>query len=194
MAYATLAELKEYAGIDTSGVDDTLLTDLLDRAKGIIDRYTGRTFEAASDTTRYFDAMRDVKGRRLLLDEDLCAITTLTNGDAAVITSFDYVTEPRNRAPWFAITLKSGSSVLWTYTDDYENAISISGKWAYSVTPPTEIKGTCIRLAHYLYHQKDNAGELDRAVIAGNATILPVQIPADIKMVLEPYRKMYAWQ
>lgn len=189
MAYITTAELKEYLGIDGAG-DDSLLDGIIDNAKGIIDRYCNRTFEATADTTRYFDAIYDVDGQYLVLDGDLSAITTLTNGDGAVLTTASYVTEPRNTTPYHRVRLKSASGKAWTYTTDHEGAISIAGKWSYSVTPPDDIVHVCTRLAGYIYHQKDNAGELDRAVIAGNATILPVQLPGDIRLMLAPYRKV----
>jgi len=45
MSYASLANLKSYLGIATTATgDDALLADLLTRAEGIIDAYTGRSF------------------------------------------------------------------------------------------------------------------------------------------------------
>ncbi|GIV82782.1 MAG: hypothetical protein KatS3mg051_2136 [Anaerolineae bacterium] len=192
MAYATLAELKAYLGI-TGTTDDMLLTDLLVRSQAIIDAATQRTFEATADSTRYLDAVEDVDGRVLWLDRvgDLAQITSITNGDGSSVASSEYVTEPRNQAPYYAIQLKASSSVAWTYSDSPENAIAITGRWAYSVTPPDDIVHACIRLAAYLYRQKDNATDLDRPVIAGNVTLLPAQLPADIQSLLAPYRRWH---
>jgi hypothetical protein len=40
-----------------------------------------------------------------------------------------------------------------------------------------------------MYRQKDNAGDLDRAVIAGAAVILPGEVPQDVRMMLNPYKR-----
>lgn len=187
MAYTTAALLKTYLGA-TTATDDTLLTALIVRAQAIIDAYCQRTFEAASNTSKTFDAERDVEGQMLYLDEDLAAINSVTNGDGTVVTT--YTTEPRNRTPYYAIKMLDSATVFWTYSTTPENAITISGKWAYSVAAPEDIVHCCLRLAAYLYRQRDNAADLDRAVIAGNATILPAQLPADIKTILAPYRRL----
>lgn len=190
MAYTTVSLLKTYLGATTSN-DDTLLTALIARAQAIIDAYCQRTFEASANTSKTFDADRDTDGAWLYLDEDLASINTVTNGDGDVLTaSTEYMTEPRNRTPYFAIKLISQSGLSWTWTTAPENAITISGKWAYSTTAPDDIVHATLRLAAYLYRQRDNAADLDRAVIAGNATILPAQLPSDIKTILAPYRRL----
>lgn len=190
MAYTTAALLKTYLGATTS-TDDTLLTALITRSQAIIDRYCNRTFEVSTNTSRLFDAERDVDGPMLWLDEDLVSINSVTNGDSDVlVASTEYTTEPRNRTPYYAIKLVAQSGLYWTWTTTPENAITISGKWAYSTAAPDDIVHTTLRLAAYLYRQRDNATDLDRAVIAGNATILPAQLPNDIKMLLDPYRRL----
>jgi len=187
--YCTPSELREYLGI-TVTTDDSLLSALLNASKNLIDRYTGRTFEADSDTIRYFDSYRNVDGVLLYLDADLCVITSITNGGGASVAGSNYVTEPRNSTPYYAIRLKPSSTVNWQSSSngDTENAIAITGRWAYSTKAPDIINHACKRLAAYLYRQKDNANDLDRAVVAGNSTILPSQIPSDIRLMLESYK------
>lgn len=190
MAYTTVSLLKTYLGATTSN-DDTLLTALIARAQAIIDAYCQRTFEASANTSKTFDADRDTDGAWLYLDEDLASINTVTNGDGDVLTaSTEYMTEPRNRTPYFAIKLISQSGLSWTWTTAPENAITISGKWAYSTTAPDDIVHATLRLAAYLYRQRDNAADLDRPLYVGNATILPSQLPSDIKTILAPYRRL----
>lgn len=190
MAYTTVSLLKTYLGATTSN-DDTLLTALIARAQAIIDAYCQRTFEASANTSKTFDADRDTDGAWLYLDEDLASINTVTNGDGDVLTaSTEYMTEPRNRTPYFAIKLISQSGLSWTWTTAPENAITISGKWAYSTSAPDDIVHATLRLAAYLYRQRDNAADLDRPVYVGNATILPSQLPSDIKTILAPYRRL----
>lgn len=192
MAYAdTDADLKPYLDIAADNTDDdTLLDALLANAQAIINSYCRQTFEASGDTTRYFDPTVDAVGRTLYLDAPLCAITSVTNGDSVAVSSGDYVKEPRNGTPWHALTLKSSSSVSWTYTDTPENSIAIVGKWAYSATAPADIKQATVRLAAYLYRQRDNAVDLDRAVQTPSGTILPADLPKDLKTLLAPYRRL----
>ena len=191
MAYCGVDELKEYLGV-TGTADDAMLLTLLSAAQRTIDSYCARTFEATADTVRTFDSQRDVDGYTLTVDSDLCAITSIVNGDGTTISNSHYVTEPRNETPYHAIRLKASAGKAWTATvaGDSENAITVTGKWAYSETAPIDIVHVCKRLAAYIYRQKDNAGDLDRAVIAGNSTILPAQIPSDIRLMLAPYKRL----
>ena len=191
MAYCGVDELKEYLGV-TGATDDAMLLTLLSAVQRTIDSYCARTFEATADTVRTFDSYRDVDGYTLTVDSDLCAITSIVNGDGTTISNSHYVTEPRNETPYYAIRLKASAGKAWTSTvaGDSENAITITGKWAYSTSAPSDIAHVCKRLAAYIYRQKDNAGDLDRAVIAGNSTILPAQIPSDIRLMLAPYKRL----
>ena len=191
MAYCGVDELKEYLGIE-SATDEPMLLTFLATAQRTIDSYCARTFEATADTVRTFDSQRDVDGYTLTVDSDLCAITSIVNGDGTTISNSHYVTEPRNATPYYAIRLKASAGNVWTSTvsGDSENAITVTGKWAYSTSAPSDIAHVCKRLAAYIYRQKDNAGDLDRAVIAGNSTILPAQIPNDIRLMLTPYKRL----
>ena len=187
MAYCSLAQMKTYVGA-TDNDDDALLTDCITRAEAVIDRATKRRFEATADSTRTFDAQQDVAGRTLYLDADLCAITSITNGDGAAITALQVVSEPRNHAPYYALTLKASTGLAWTYETDPEDAISVTGRWAYSTTPPADIEQACVRLAAWLYRQKDSSSDLDRPMVSmDGATLLPAQIPADVQRMLQPY-------
>lgn len=190
MSYATLAQLKEYLGIPTATTsDDALLTRLLSSAQAIIDAHTQRTFEAAADATKTFDADIDVSGLMLFLQaEDLCAVTSVVNGDGATVTSDQYVTEPRTTTPYYALKLKSSSGLSWTYEDDPENAITVTGKWAYSATAPADIVHAAIRVAAWLYRQKDSTADLDRHIISSDGIPLaPSRLPNDITALLAPY-------
>lgn len=190
--YATIAQLQTRLEISgTLSATQTANMNLaLTNASAVIDEQTHRHFEAATDGIRYFDALRDVDGRTLYLDADLCGITSVVNGDGATVAATNFVTEPRNQLPWFALTLKQNSSVMWTYTDTPEKAIIVSGKWAYSVTAPDAIVQATLRLAEWFYRQPSNALDLDRAVIVGNTTIAPSAIPADVFVILRPYMRI----
>jgi hypothetical protein len=190
MAYATRTQVKEYLGMlaGTTSEDD-LLDDIIARVQAFVDSYTGRKFEVPADTTRLFDAKMDTTANRLALtfDHDLISITSITNGDGTSVTSDQYVLLPTNYSPKFAIRFKASANKYWTYEDDPEEAISIVGRWGYSLTAPLDVEQATIRLASYIYRQKDNAGEFDRTILAGNSTLLPTQIPRDVLEYLQPY-------
>ena len=191
MAYATVAELREYLDITGTGDDDLLLL-MLDAVTAAIDRYTLRTFAATADTTRTFDAYADSDGRTLMLDEDLCAITTITNGDNVAVGATQYTTEPRNRTPYYAIKLKLSAGKIWETDNngDAEDAISITGKWAYSLTPPYDIQQACLQWGAYLYRQKDSqVFDVTATPETGTMTI-PKGIPATVKKLLDPLRRL----
>jgi len=195
MSYINVADLKLYRGIDESA-DDGLLATLIAAAQKAIENYTRRVFEAAADGTRTFDVATMVTGRTLYLDKDLCAITTITNnadggvGNTEVLTTSHYTTLPRNDTPYYAIRLLDSTGKYWRYTSNSENGVTILGKWAYSTTPPDDIKQACRRLAGYLYQLKDSQVYDMTADIGTGQLIIPKGIPADVKMILDPYRRL----
>lgn len=189
MAYTTNTLVKTLLGLSDS-TDDTLLTNLIAQAQSIIDAYTGCTFEASANTTRYFDAVQDVRGLVLRLGTDLCSIESITNGDGTTITSGQYVTEPRNGTPYHRIKLLQSAGVAWTYSTDPEDAIAISGKWAYSESAPAGIVRACQEMTVLFYRQRDTNSDLNRTIIAGNATILPVGLSKTTETYLRAMRRM----
>ena len=186
MAYVTVIELKRYLGIDADNTaDDALLSDMVQRAQAVIEHRTGRTFEAAADTVRTFGA-DSVDGAWLWLDGDLCAVTSVVNGDGATVAAEQYAVRPTNRRPWFALLLRPAASVAW---DASSGDIAITGRWAYSTTPPADVVQATVRLAAWLYRQKDNTAN-DSPMLAGDTLILPSRLPADVVELLQPYRQV----
>lgn len=188
MAYAELYEVKHYLGISDEDGDDTLLNGLITRAQSIIENYTGRVFEAVT-ATKYF-TIDQVEGRWLYLwGYDLLTVTTLTDGDAdaTVFTSGQYRLEPRNETPKWAIRLNEDYE--WDF-DDSDSEISVAGTWGYTATPPADVKHACIRLVAFLYRQKDTSADLDRPLVTGDGvTIMPGNLPSDVKALLDSYRR-----
>jgi hypothetical protein len=201
MTYVASSDYIEYANITSSdhydADDEARWAALIARSTAIIETYTGRFFEATTATgdssaavTRKFDALLDVDGYTLFLDRDLCAISTVTNGNAVVVSDTEYITEPRNDTPYYAIRILSSANKDWTYSGDYENAISIAGSWAYSVTPPNDIKHVCLRLTKWLEDQRKSNSETDRPLLAGEGSvIMPTRLPADVVSILDHYKK-----
>ena len=190
MSYASLTNLKDYLGISVaSTADDPLLADLLTRAEGIIDAYTGRRFEAET-ATKYF-TIDDVDGQDLnLWGYDLLTVTKLTNGDGMEIASGSYRLFPRNDNPKWMIRLDEEQS--WNFTDA-DSEISVAGTWGYSATAPADITHACIRLAAFLYRQKDTSADIDRPMVTGDGvTIMPSGLPADVQKLLDRYKRRTA--
>ena len=189
-AYAQLADLKltlKIAPSDTG--DDTLLQNALDNASAIIDDFCNRTFAAEADATIYHDAVKNVDGRTLWLNGELCQLTSVVNGDGTPIAPTAIVTQPSYLPPYFGLVLKLSSGLIWNWEEDTENAIAVAGRWAYSVTPPLAIVQATLRFSAWLYRQPANALDLDRTLIIGNTTLTPATIPSDLMAILAPYRK-----
>lgn len=193
MAYTTESAVRSYLGSTSTG-DATLLTSLIARAQAAIDTYTQRHFEHSSvAATHYFTVGSDTYGRVLVLDEDLCSITdviTDADGTPTTIATTEYFTVPRNITPYSEIRLLGSTTKSWTYTDDPENGVYISGKWSYSSSAPDDIVHACVRLAAFYYRQKD-AQVFDVTAIPDAGVItMPKGIPADVKLLLDPYRRI----
>lgn len=194
MSYAILADLKTYLGVGTTA-DDALLSQCLTRAQGFLEAQTTRVFEASADATRYLDAVADVaedeqgRGSLLILPADLCAITSVTNGDGTTVASSQYVTEPRGSTPYWALRLKANATVGWTYSDTPENAISIVGRWAYSTTPPADVAQATVALAAYFYRQRGaEATGMEPVVSASGVVMVPPRLPDVVKTVITKYQ------
>lgn len=215
MAIISASDLKTYLGISSS-TDDSLITALITAATKIIEAYTQRDFEVGADTTRYFTPGVDTgyagwragggswnddwhpgggnwvdHSSTLFLDEDLAQTpTTITNGDGIVVTSAQYVLIDRNRPPYRAIKLKGSTGLVWTYTNDPEYAISVVGRWGWSVTPPDDIVQAARRLSGFLYRQKDMQTYDATAFSELGVIRIKHRIPEDIMAMLDPYRRM----
>lgn len=183
MGYATLEELKGYLGIAlTEQQDDVLLASLLEVASAKIDADTRTTFRAEDDATRYFDGGA-IRGDTLRLDAHLLSVTSIVNGDGVTIAGGDVIGLPRNEGRYHSLRLRASTIPRWWAGEE----IAVTGKWGFSTEPPADIVQACIRLATYLYRQKDNTVDLDRAVVSAGGTLLPATLPRDIEQYLAPY-------
>ena len=191
--YPVLADIKSYLSVPGSG-DDALLQQCLDRARAFIEGPSGcgRLFEVTQDSTRYFDAIVDAADYLLTLwlDEDLCQISSITNGDGTTVSSGQYVTNPRNRTPYYSLQFKWSSSLAWTFNVTPENSIAITGRWGYSTLAPADIAQAHLRLASWYYRQKSTQAEVDRPLLTpGGVTVMPSKIPGDVMEILRSYRR-----
>jgi len=192
-ASVTVSDLKAYLGV-TGAADDDLLTSLIARAEKAIEVYCGRLFTCAADTTHYFTVGEDTEGDCIWFDADLCAVTTVTSdADGTPVTlvkDTDFVTQPRNTTPWYGFKILSSTSKFWDYTSDPETGITITGRWAYSTTPPQDIIHATTRLAAFYYRQKDAQVFDTTAVPDAGVIMVPQGIPKDVQLMLQPYRRL----
>lgn len=187
--YCTLADVKAYLGTDQT-TDDAVITPLIGRATTAIETYCGRSFTARAET-RHYDAIQDVNGQTLYVDDDLLTVTSITNGDSEVLDAADYVLLPSNVSPKYAIRLKSGSSKSWTYVTDPEEAITIVGSWGYKNDnePPADVHQAAVQLAAWYYHHRKAPFETTGFPDLGQATT-PSSIPVDVRALLAPYLRV----
>jgi len=197
MAYCAATDIVDYGNFPATDSAPAILTALCTRAQAIIDGYCGRTFEETSSdgTARYFSFDEDVDddGVTLWLDRDLYSITSILVGTDTV-ASTNYTTIPRTDKPFYGIRLKDNSTNSWdVYTSDgdWENAITVTGKWAYSTSAPADIVHAAVRLAYYLYKQRETDADLDRPLLTNDGvTIMPTRLPADVMQMLNRYKRM----
>ena len=189
--YCTAMDIIEELKI-ASVDDDTLIEHYIAQAQNFLEQHTARVFEASVDSTKRFDYDRDVNRRTLTFGYDCCAITSITNGDGVAVAATEYVTEPRNATPFWAVRLKTSSAFSWTYQDDPEDAIAVTGRWAYSITPPENVVRAVIRLAAYYYRSAEAQVFDVTALPEQGQMMIPKGIPPDVKDAIEIWRK-HTW-
>lgn len=203
MAYITTAELKDFLDI-TDADDDTVLAQIIASAEDAIDNYTLRTFEPkgpqAGHHAHKFTPLVRSRGGDLDDDEprilwigdmDLCEIQSVVNGNGVTIPSSEYVTNPINHTPWYAIALKRGSAYTWTYTGNSpEGAVVVTGKYCYSLEAPEAVRMAMFKLCKAFYNGRaDSTG--DRDILTTDGVVLAQnRIPADVTTLLRPYRRL----
>jgi hypothetical protein len=166
MQYCTVASLKSYLDVDGTD-DDVLLSYLIDTAGAWLDREARRVLATDTDTTVYMDSMgHHIDGLSLHVSDfgDLSAITSVVNGDGITVTAAQYTTYPKTlsalQPTYHQIKLLTSANLSWTYTTDWENAISITGRWAMFAADtiadiPADIAQNAKLVAAFMYRQKD---------------------------------------
>ena len=190
--YCSAADIKTYLGTSLE-TDDTLLGLLAARATDLMDAYCGRRLVVDEDdtTTQYYTVGRDTEGSMLFFDDLTAGVTEVLNGDASQteVASDEYTLIERNKAPYWGIKILRSSGKVWQFVTDPEDAIEVTLYNGYFYkTIPDDIKHLAIRLAVYLYKQRDTNTDLDRPMVtSAGVTLLPGQLPRDIKDGLAPY-------
>jgi hypothetical protein len=188
--YTTLAAVRSQLGLgvtDTS--DDALISTYVTQASQAIETHCGRSFTGANGTLTYDCIDPTVIGNLLYLDRDVIDVYSVVNGDNETITSGEYRLLPNNGTPKYALELLPSSSKTWTYTTDWQAAITIAGTLGYctDTNRPADITLAATKLAAWLYQNRDNTGESTR--YADGSTSIPAEAPAIVLRLLSRYVK-----
>jgi len=195
-AYPTKDDVKAWLRPNSSQAlgnnDDTLIQNCVTAAIVFAEgpEGTGRYWEVTADTTRHFDAVRDIRGRELRFDADICQITSVVNGDGQTVPPSAYVTNPRNITPYYSITLKATVGYVWQWVTDPEDAIAVTGRWGFSTAAPPDIAQAVLEIAVFEYRRRVQSGSDDRPVITpSGVTINASALPRTVKEVLWARRR-----
>lgn len=156
MAYTTLALVKASLGIPVAVTsEDTAITAAIAAAQALVDNYTGRTFEVAATSVRTY-----LPRTASILDVDDIATTTglvvkVDNDqdgtfETTLTVTTDYVVVG-NDTPFRQLTNVNNGWPLSLYG---RPTVEITAKFAYSETPPDNIKQAALLLACRLYQRK----------------------------------------
>lgn len=128
--YCSLVEARAAATATTTGADATLKRHVRSASRWI-ERICGgggiiRTFIPVI-ATKLFDYQYP---RLLNLRDDLLAVTVLTNGDGATMSSSEYFLYPANMTPkrWIE---PSDDNDPFCYDGTKQQALSVAGKWGF---------------------------------------------------------------
>src|SRR5690606_9263694 len=102
-------------------------------------------------------------GKTLMVDADLLAVTTATNGTSTAISSSNYVLTPNNTYPKRFVRINNGSvscSLYWQPASDgrTDQVISLNGLWGY--------------VPHYGQEWQDSGVDVPMAGLTSSATTL----------------------
>lgn len=196
MAYITVSGLKVYLEI-TSADDDAILSTFINTAQSEIESYTNRVFEATADTTRYFTPLSNLNGGDLLrdgytlcFDTDLVSITSIVNGDGATLPSGTYIALPLNQPQKEMVKIKNNVQYFWTYGDEPVGSVAVTGRWAWSLTPPGPVVMATYMLARYFYDRRNDSSSNRDVLSSDGVVIAAAKIPGDIFKLLAPYQRL----
>jgi len=204
MAYVEVSDIKAFLEIE-SNADDTIIENLIEASKKVIDEHCGRTFESWGDINehghrhtiyRYTplpqkyggDILAD--GLTLMLGDDCCEVHEVINGDNVVIPSTEYITLPANVSPKYAIKLRQSSTYRWTYSIHPEQSVRVEGVFAFSMHAPEDIIQASRLLVKYFYTTRADSSDSDRTIVSGGVTMTPSQIPKSVLSILKPYVRL----
>lgn len=185
----TLSDLKTWLGVSGSS-EDAILTSILAAALEWIERYTGRVYAVAADSTRYFDVdapQVSSDRRKLFLFADLAAITSIVNGNGETIST--YRTLPPN-PPYYAIEIPKSESTFFQWGADGAQ-VAVTGKWGASASYPDDLFTAALALAAHTYRSMltGAGGTVTTLNTRRGIAIEAAGIPPDVLAVVQNARR-----
>lgn len=184
-AYTTIALVK--ASLDVSGnADDTELTRIVAAASDWVDRYCGvltGSF-APAESTRYYSSENLAADGDIRLDQPLLSLTSVTDGFGAVVDSNNLVLFPLNGLLKWRIHRLDGA---WG-VDEYENFVTVVGKFGMSLTVPEGISEATIMLSAWIYKRYQAALQDATANAELGTVIYGESMPKQVRELLKPFR------
>jgi hypothetical protein len=203
MAYATLAELRDWVGITVPAdtADDTKLTLALDVATALIDNYTGR----------YFDEDGAVVAREYVATDDQAldvptgistavglVVATDDNDDGAFETTWDaadYRLEPANAAddgtPWTRL-VAVGAKLFPTGDHRRYPGVRVTAKGGWAAVP-APVKQACLIQAAFIWGRKDARFGVAGSPELGNEMRVETALDRTAQLLLDPYRRPWVF-
>lgn len=190
-SYCSVADIKLAMPDVTwgSGYDATL-TAIAERASRMIDLLTGREDNAYAATVgvRRYTALNSATVRT---DEmaDLPTRVEIWDGQWSDIANTDYYVEPINETPYNFLVLDTLNGAMSAFPS-YPNAVRVTAKFGYSVTPPTPIlQATLTQTVRWL--KRGQHGYQDTGAVAELGQLMYVQaLDPDVAAVLDNFRRL----
>ena len=210
--YISVEQAVAYLSLNQD-IDDEFIADLITSAQSEIEHICRRVFEAPADVTRLYsvedlvgnprasyhrysyDGANDAfqvwggwpvgaySNANLDVGDDLLSVTTLVNGDGTIIPSSSYVLWPLNAVPASQIKLLSTVTPQTAWTLGLDQFISVTGRFAYSLSAPADIQLATKKLVSYHYHQRDNQN-FDAVQLPDGSMQIPRGFPQDVLAIL----------
>lgn len=198
MAYATLAELRNYVGIPVSDTaDDALLQIALDASTSQIENYTGRFFTIdGAPTVRYYtaDAAGSVTIDQVQTSTGL-VVQTDDNFDGVHETTWtldtDFFLYPYNapsfNEPWTRLVRSTSGTKSFPTRP---RAVKVTAKYGWT-TPPAAIKQACLQQAARLFARRQSPYGVAGSPELGSEVRLLARLDPDVEALLRPFRRTW---
>lgn len=185
--YTTTADVRAWIGMDSTA-DDSIIDTIRENTYEWITQQIGYIYNPSS-SSRYFDAVRDLwYGDIRQLDVGYVAgITSITNGDGQSISSSDYVLRWQH-----VLTLKKSTGKCWTFIDDPEDAILITGSFGLPASHRNYKRVADLekQLAAWAYRSRDFSAPAQVLLSTkGSLLLAPADIPPHLNKILVSLRK-----
>jgi hypothetical protein len=148
MAYTTLAKINDYLGSDLTSIS-TSVTAWISSAKAWIDKYTGKTFETAVASTKYYDGNGS---DRILIDSlvgtpsEVSILDSQGNTQQTLVLNTDYLLYPLNTTEKYEIRFIRSIDWDWAEMEEWpkfykgNKRLKVTADFWASATVPADIE------------------------------------------------------